>query len=65
VFLDNAQDVAAIRAQIRLLAQVASKRGSAIGICHPHKATIQALAAELPILNRQGITFVYASKLAR
>lgn len=65
VFLDNAQDVAAIREQIRLLAQVASKRGSAIGICHPHKATIQALAAELPVLSRQGITFVYASKLAR
>jgi hypothetical protein len=65
VFLDNTQDVDAIRKQIRQLAQLASKRGSAIGICHPHKATIQALAAELPVLHKQGITFVYASKLAR
>lgn len=65
VFLDNSQDVTAIRMQIRELAKLAAKRGSAIGICHPHKATIQALAAELPILQKAGITFVYASKLVR
>lgn len=65
VFLDNVQDVAAIRNQIEQLARLSVKRGSAIGICHPHKATIQALAAELPILQKEGITFVYASKLVR
>lgn len=65
VFLDNTQDVAAIRKQIEQLAKVAEKRGSAIGICHPHKATIQALAAELPVLHRQGVRFVHASELVR
>lgn len=65
VFLDNDQDVAAIRKQIEQLARLAAKRGSAIGICHPHGATIQALAAELPVLEKEGITFVYASKLVR
>ena len=65
VFLDNSQDVTAIRMQIRELAKLATKRGSAIGICHPHKVTIQALAAELPVLQKEGITFVYASKLVR
>jgi polysaccharide deacetylase 2 family uncharacterized protein YibQ len=65
VFLDNVQDVAAIRKQIEQLARLSVKRGGAIGICHPHKATIQALAVELPILQREGITFVYASKLVR
>lgn len=65
VFLDNVQDVNAIRSQIRVLAGVAAKKGHAIGICHPHKATIQALAAELPLLRQQGITFVSASALVR
>jgi polysaccharide deacetylase 2 family uncharacterized protein YibQ len=65
VFLDNSQDVAAIRTQIEQLAKLAVKRGSAIGICHPHPATIQALAAELPELRKQGVRFVSASELVR
>jgi uncharacterized protein len=65
VFLDNVQDVAAIRTQIQQLARLAVKRGSAIGICHPHQATIQALAEELPLLEKAGIRFVYASALVR
>jgi polysaccharide deacetylase 2 family uncharacterized protein YibQ len=65
VFLDNVQDVAAIRKQIQQLAQLAVKRGSAIGICHPHPATIQALAEELPVLQKAGIKFVYASELVK
>jgi len=65
VFLDNVQDVAAIRKQIQQLARLAVKRGSAIGICHPHRATIQALAEELPVLQKAGIKFVYASELVR
>ena len=65
VFLDNVQDVAAIRKQIQQLARLAVKRGSAIGICHPHRATIQALAEELPVLQKAGIMFVYASELVR
>ncbi len=65
VFLDNVQDVAAITRQIDELAKLAVKHGSAIGICHPHKATIQALAAELPVLKKEGITFVYVSRLVR
>lgn len=65
VFLDNTQDVAAIKTQLEQLARVAVKRGSAIGICHPHRATIQALAEELPVLQKAGIKFVYASELVR
>jgi len=65
VFLDNVQDVAAIRKQIQQLARLAVKRGSAIGICHPHPATIQALAEELPVMQKAGIKFVYASELVR
>lgn len=65
VFLDNVQDVGAIREQLRQLARAASRKGSAIGICHPHKATLQALAEELPQLKRQGVRFVYVSQLVK
>jgi uncharacterized protein len=62
-FLDNSQDVAAIKVQLQTLAKLAVKRGSAIGICHPHPATIKALTEELPLLKSRGIRFVYVSRL--
>lgn len=65
VFLDNDQDIASITSQIDQLAALARKKGSAIGICHPHKITIQALAANLPRLKAEGITFVPAGDLVR
>lgn len=63
VFLDNIQDFAAIKSQLEQLAAMARKRGRAIGICHPHPATIRTLAAVLPVLQGEGITFVKASEL--
>jgi uncharacterized protein len=65
VFLDNVQDVEAIREQLEQLAAIARRKGAAIGICHPHKATIQALAAAMPELQKSGITFVSAADLVR
>jgi uncharacterized protein len=65
VFLDNVQDVEAIRGQLEQLAALARRKGAAIGICHPHKATIQALAEAMPELQKSGITFVYAADLVR
>src|SRR6266545_4108021 len=61
VFLDNEQEVDAIKTQIQKLADMARKNGKAIGICHPHKTTLQALAESLPGLKAEGITFAYAS----
>ena len=65
VFIDNVQDVGAIREQLEQLAAMARRKGGAIGICHPHKTTIQALSAAMPELKRSGITFVYAADLVR
>jgi uncharacterized protein len=65
VFMDNVQDVAAITAQLEQLAAMARRKGAAIGICHPHKATMQALAETMPELQKAGITFVYAADLVR
>ena len=65
VFLDNVQDVAAIKVQLQQVAGMARKKGSAIAICHPHPTTIQALAAMMPAMQKEGITFVSASKLVQ
>jgi uncharacterized protein len=64
-FLDNSEDVAAIKIQLGALARMAVKRGSAVGICHPHKATIQALTEELPAMRARGIHFLAVSSLVR
>lgn len=64
-FLDNSQDVVAVKAQLGALEKLARKRGSAVGICHPHRTTIQALAEELPRMRSRGIRFVSVSRLVR
>ena len=63
VFLDNVQEVGAIRAQLQQAARIARKRGSAVAIGHPHKATIEALSRVLPELTAEGITFVKLSQV--
>jgi len=63
VFLDNVQDVAAIRKQLMQAVAIAGKRGSAIAICHPHPATIKALKEIMPELKAGGIVLVHASAL--
>lgn len=65
VFLDNAQDVAAIRTQLQAAAALARKKGGVVAICHPHPATIAALSAELPKLAGEGVSLVPASRIVR
>lgn len=65
VFLDNDQDVAAIRKQLYVTAEMSRKKGGVIAICHPHPATIAALKETLPELQRAGITFVSAEEMVR
>ncbi|MRR06776.1 MAG: divergent polysaccharide deacetylase family protein [Deltaproteobacteria bacterium] len=64
-FLDNSEDVSAIKGQLASLTKLAMKKGSAVGICHPHRGTIRALTEELPLMQKNGIRFVYASKLLK
>ena len=63
VFLDNEQERAYIQGQLNQAVRHARKNGSAIAICHPHPATIAALAAALPELAGKGVTLVPASQL--
>ncbi|NTV48283.1 MAG: divergent polysaccharide deacetylase family protein [Geobacteraceae bacterium] len=65
VFLDNEQERGYILGQLNQAVRMARKNGSAIAICHPHPATIAALAAALPALTRQGVKLVPVSQLVK
>jgi len=62
VFLDNVQNVEYISGQIEKLIKEAKENGSAIGIGHPHQATLDALKRELP-KTRGKVRLVPASRL--
>jgi polysaccharide deacetylase 2 family uncharacterized protein YibQ len=63
VFLDNDQNMNAIKDQLNEAARLARKRGGVIAICHPHPETMQALREQMPRLQQEGIVFVSASKI--
>jgi polysaccharide deacetylase 2 family uncharacterized protein YibQ len=64
-FLDAIDEEPFIRQQIYLLAEIATKRGYAIGIGHPKKLTLKILQDELPNLERKGYKFVSISEVVR
>ncbi|HOP18054.1 MAG TPA: divergent polysaccharide deacetylase family protein [Gammaproteobacteria bacterium] len=63
VFLDNEQDADYVREQLQRLIDKARRRGSAIGIGHPHPQTLDVLAEVLPQWAAQGIELVPVSRL--
>jgi len=64
VFLDNESDNEEyIHGQFEELARIAKEHGGAIGIGHPHPATIGALRTWIAEANKQGITIVPLSRL--
>ncbi|MEK6742921.1 MAG: divergent polysaccharide deacetylase family protein [Nitrospirota bacterium] len=66
VFLDNdGNNPAAIRKQLDVLTRTAKQSGTAIGIGHPHPATIAELRKWLATLEDQGIEVVPVSALAK
>jgi hypothetical protein len=66
VFLDNEwSDRAAIARQFARLEAVARRRGSAVGIGHPHRATLEVLARWLPEARARGFAIVPISAIVR
>lgn len=66
LFLDNSSDdEESIRGNILKLAQIAKAEGQAIGICHPHPATIRSLREMIPTLQENGIDFVPLSDIMK
>jgi polysaccharide deacetylase 2 family uncharacterized protein YibQ len=64
VFLDNESDnPAAIRKQLDELGRLAKQHGRAIGIAHPHPATIKEIRTWLPEAAQEGIEIVPLSRL--
>lgn len=53
VFLDNSLSAADIARQLDLLVVIAGRRGTAIGIGHPHPETCRVLQKHLPALKKQ------------
>ena len=62
VFLDGQIDPDYIRGQLRLLVTIARAHGSAVGIGHVRKETMEVLARELPKLQTE-VEFVHLSDL--
>jgi polysaccharide deacetylase 2 family uncharacterized protein YibQ len=66
VFLDNEwSDRAAIARQFARLEAVARRNGSAVGIGHPHRATLDVLARWLPEARARGFAIVPISAIVR
>ena len=66
VFLDNEwNDRAAIARQFDRLETMARRTGSAVGIGHPHSATLDVLARWLPEARARGFAIVPISAIVR
>lgn len=63
VFLDNEPNAAAIEQQMQTLIRLARRNGSAIGIGHPHPATLAVLEQWLPRLAQHNIRLIPLSTL--
>jgi uncharacterized protein len=64
-FLDDVQDVSAVRKQLQLALRGAKEKRSAVAIGHPHPATLEALREFLPAAKRNGVQLVFVSDLVR
>jgi uncharacterized protein len=62
-FLDDVQEVAAIRRQFQLALKEAREKHEAVAIGHPHPETLRALSELLPEAEAEGIHLVHASDL--
>ena len=64
LFLDDATDRREdVEDRIRELIRIARKHGSAIGICHPHPWTLEALQASLDDLDAAEVQLVTVCEL--
>jgi polysaccharide deacetylase 2 family uncharacterized protein YibQ len=64
-FLDDVENVAAVRKQINIAIADAAKKKEAIAIGHAHASTLEALKETLPEAQAHGVRLVFASELVR
>ena len=64
IFLDfDNKNQATIKANLDVLVRSARSSGFALGIGHPHRATAEVLAREIPRLLKEGVRFVTVSEM--
>ena len=63
VFLDNEKTPEAIDKEFKRMVKQAKEQGSAVGIGHPYKETLDYLELALPTLAEQNIELIFASKM--
>jgi polysaccharide deacetylase 2 family uncharacterized protein YibQ len=64
-FLDDVEQVDAVRKQLHIALREAREKGDAVAIGHPHPATLTALRDVLPEAKSAGVRLVPASDLVR
>lgn len=62
-FLDDVEEVGAVRKQLELALRGAREKGGAVAIGHPHAATLEALRDVLPKAQEEGVRLAFASEL--
>lgn len=62
-FLDDVEEVGAVRKQIQTAIAGAAKKSEAIAIGHARRSTLEALKETLPQAKAQGVKLVFASEL--
>jgi uncharacterized protein len=62
-FLDDVEEVGAVRKQLQIAMRGAQAKGAAIAIGHPHQATLEALSDVLPQARAEGVRLVFVSDL--
>ncbi len=65
IFLDNTPQYESIQERWQALLKHATQHGSAIAIAHPHRATYEFLAEQLPQLADNGVQLVFVSELVQ
>jgi polysaccharide deacetylase 2 family uncharacterized protein YibQ len=65
IFIDNSSDPAYIKGQMLKLQKQADARGYAVGIGHDRKNTIAVLKEMIPLMQKEGYSFVFVSDLLK
>ncbi|HEX9760831.1 MAG TPA: divergent polysaccharide deacetylase family protein [Candidatus Acidoferrales bacterium] len=63
VFLDDTPTREFVEQQLVLAERQAREQGWALAIGHPHPTTLEALSAQLPLLEQRGVRLVFVSDL--
>ena len=65
VFLDDDEQLAAVRRKLAETEEVARRQGFVVAIGHPHEATLVALAEWLPTVQGKGLALAPATAVLR